>query len=96
MKVAGLRPAAAGRRSAGALRRGRLDLDDHLVWPDEAELRAHQLVGEIGIDAARIEQLGAMGEPNALGFELGELDLALGLEPAKSPQERTPLSPMTA
>ena len=51
-----------------------VERDDHFVGTDQAELAADHFVGEIGIGAARIEQLGAMREPRALGVELRELD----------------------
>ena len=71
---------SAQRRPDGAGRRGlAVERDDHLVGTDQAELAADQLLGEIGIGVARIEQLRAMGEPRPLGLELGELDAALGL-----------------
>ena len=53
-----------------------------LVGTDEAELAADQLLGEIGIGMARIEQMGAVGEPRSLRLELGELAAFDGLLPA--------------
>src|SRR4051812_7415527 len=59
-----------------------LDGDDDLVGPDQAEILADQLLGEIRVGAARVEQLGAVREARALVDERGELDLPLLLLPA--------------
>src|SRR3546814_19414312 len=48
------------------------DLDDHFVRANDAQLAPHHLVGEVGIGAARVEQVRPVRQPGPLFLELGE------------------------
>src|SRR5688500_1804500 len=60
------------RRHCGSVQR-----HDDLVWTNESEVLAHQLVGHVRVSLVRVEQPRMMLEPRALLLDLGELDLPL-------------------
>src|SRR3546814_4760637 len=64
------------------------DLDDHFVRANDAQLAPHHLVGEVGIGAARVEQVRPVRQPGPLFLELGEDQALLLLQaPIVAPGE---------
>lgn len=62
-------------------RRISVDKEDMLVAADLAGVAADQLVGKVGIDALRVEQLDAIFQLRTLDVERRKLDLPLFMQP---------------
>ena len=69
------RPPIGG--ASGSGNRSSVERDDHLVGTDHAEVFASQLVGEIGIGMARVEQVRAMLQLRLLLLQLRKIGVAL-------------------